>query len=270
MCSDPEVQCSLPQFIIGNEHSIPAHRVAELQSVCPDNVHVWRLPSSWVKGSSCRAMLSLLADALEPFAAKYQAILAFDAYKAHFNIAVWSTWAKRGLWPLCIPAKLTWLLQPLDTHGFAAFKKLVAQLFHDKRLYGADGFDGLKTLVVSVASAVTDLMAKKSWAPSFAGNGLSMKQGKVRKTITTFLDLRRPLVVSSEKPSKAQLQLCFPRNMGVPESALFRPLSQPGEHCVGAAASSSGLPAIVPLPPSAVWPIAFRTRSRTAASRTIL
>lgn len=61
VCSDPEVQRRLPQFIIGNEHSIPAHRLAELQSLCPESVHVWRLPSSWVKGYSCRAMLSLLA-----------------------------------------------------------------------------------------------------------------------------------------------------------------------------------------------------------------
>ena len=59
LCDDPSIQAKLPQYIIGNEHMLPAAVVAQLQvegALLP-NVRLVRRKSAWVND----AVLSVIA-----------------------------------------------------------------------------------------------------------------------------------------------------------------------------------------------------------------
>ena len=61
-----------------------------------------------------------------------QPILLLDTAKMHFSTAVLQACSRTRVWPVLVPASTTWLLQPLDTHAFAAYRV---------RTYLASSFD---------------------------------------------------------------------------------------------------------------------------------
>ena len=50
--------------------------------------------------------------------------MIFDAVPLHLADEVMRELATAGIWYLVIPARLTWLLQPLDAHAFANMQAL--------------------------------------------------------------------------------------------------------------------------------------------------
>ena len=206
-------------------------------------------------------LLRILGEVLSPYLEEYQPIFTFDACRAHYGVPVWHAWAEAKLWPLVVPAKLTWLLQALDTHAFAAFKVRVQRLFQDARLDGLDDSDVVKTVIICVVRAIHEVFDGKDWAKAFASNGISNQQRDVSSRVVRQLGgVAPPILIPKNRPTLEQLQACFPKKTRLPIAALFRPLSNPVQQA-GASSSSSNV-----VPPT-VWPIAFRTRSRTRSAR---
>ena len=73
--------------------------------------------------------MRLLAATLAPFSATRQLILLFDAVPLHLADEVFDELRLRSIWFLVIPARVTWLLQPLDTHAFATHKRYLNMSF---------------------------------------------------------------------------------------------------------------------------------------------
>ena len=66
-------------------------------------------------------------------------MLFLDACKAHLHARVFAACAACGLWAVVVPAKMTRLLQPLDTHAFLAYKVYLQKLFQEARIRTANG-----------------------------------------------------------------------------------------------------------------------------------
>ena len=67
----------------------------------------------------------------QPLRERYQPLLIFDAVPLHLADEVMGELATAGIWYLVTPARLTWLLQPLDTHAFAKYKRYLKTRFQD-------------------------------------------------------------------------------------------------------------------------------------------
>ena len=179
---------------------------------------------------------------------------------------MWPVWTNARLWPIVIPARLTWLLQALDTHAFAAFKVRIQRLFQDARLGALDGTDILKTLLTVVVRAIHEVFDYNDWSKPFASNGMSHQQRRVSARVKTHLGLAgHAIIIPKTRPSVEQLKKCFPRRAHVPVGALFRPLVASSRPGAVAAVDPSGHHSSAPS--HSVWPIAFRTRSRLTALR---
>ena len=219
----------------------------------------------------------------------YQPLFVFDALKAHFCWAVWPLWANAQLWPLVVPARMTGFLQPLDTHGFAAFKMCLQRLFQDHRVDNFGDTDMLRTVLLSIIGAIQQVLEARPWAAAFADNGLSKHQQALGEAVKTKVGgAVVTATIADTRPTIQQLRHCFPKRAAVPEMQLFRPLAgytaplrarssversidldaeemhfhdtQPIASRTRSHSSSSTAPPRLP----GTWPIAFRTRSRTA------
>ena len=115
ICDDTAVQPSLPQVIIGNESVLQAAAVKLVGPALHKNVILLRRKSGWVNKDFLVSYVKLLAACLEPFALRYQPILLWDALPAHCAPSVLRAAGRAGLWVVIVPAKMAWLLQPLDT-----------------------------------------------------------------------------------------------------------------------------------------------------------
>ena len=68
-----------------------------------------------------KRMLPVLAEILEQERPGATYILSFDVASCHLDISVLKAMRRLRLRPVIIPAKTTWLLQPLDAYVFRVF-----------------------------------------------------------------------------------------------------------------------------------------------------
>ena len=140
-----------------------------------------------------------------------------------------------------VPAKLTWLLQPLDTHAFSRFKVVIGCEY--RREVMRNGHCELSAMLRIVAYAVRKVFQGTHWSRAFDSSGFGQHQARVRKTILEQLEWEPAVGVSSQLPSLAQFTSIFPRRATLPLGDLL------SFHRRRAAAEAP-----VPFPPEALEP----------------
>lgn len=225
VCDDPLVQPLLPHIVIGNERTIPARSLGALRAACPANVRLLRLPSAWVNGKICAQIIRWLAVALAPVLGNRQPILLFDACRSHLCHCVFNACAAAHIWPIVVPAKMTWLLQPLDTHAFLPYKIRLQQLYGSARVRASAGDVGVQELLQCIYAAIREVLQGRRWESSFERDGFGAAQAGVSERVTEQLGIASPIDVPTTRPVLAQLKACFPARTRVSEEHVWRAVS---------------------------------------------
>jgi len=124
---------------------------------------------------------------------------------------------------LVIPARLTWLLQPLDTHGFAKYKRDLRISFHET--VAGDGEANLTHRMVRlVVQTIRAVLNGNRWAAAFVSNGLDGSQAKVSKYIKDMLEYDVLPQYARARPNVVAPRLCWPRNRLVNHAIVCKPL----------------------------------------------
>ena len=231
ICDRAEVQPALPQVLIGNEATFLAGEFADLQAACPANVFLVRQRSAWSNVETCMRVLRLLAAALRrheaaavhPPLKRLQPVLLMDACRLHIHSSVARSCAALGIWLVVVPARLTWLLQPLDTRAFQIYKEHFRAAYQRARLETADGQLAVADFLAAFFDTIRRVLQGRRWASAFEGDGFGPRQAKVSAYILRELQYDEPPAVPSEAPTSEMLQLWFPRRSAVPEAILMQP-----------------------------------------------
>ena len=221
ICNVPAVQPLLPQVIFVAASMI---RLGEWNDVCadlPNNVYVKRMPSSWNTAQQHLVILRLLKMILEPLMGEYQPIVFFDAAPVHLHIEILELMRELGLWYVVIPARLTWLLQPCDTHMFIRFKRFLK--VHFQMEFGEyDGRRSVVYMIQLVVRAIRHIIQGYDWSSSFENNGLTNQPERVSSFIKNQIETRDlPPLEGHDPPTLGDLRLCWPRNRPMPEAAVM-------------------------------------------------
>ena len=211
ICNESSVQPLLPQIVLCNERTLSVRELAATTSDLPPNVQVWRRKSAWATKLVVRALLVEIWKALLTVRDKYRIVLVMDTCPAHVDEGVLNAASRRDIRVVYVPPKLTWLLQPLDTHGFARFKLFLANEFRRRMLHSGVGQVPAGTMLVSIGRAVRKVLQGTRWAKAFADNGFGEGE-PVRKSILLYLQLEAQPAVSDKLPSLAQFVALFPAN----------------------------------------------------------
>ena len=228
ICDQPAYQQYLPQIIIGNEHTFLARDMEELRRRCSGHIVLVRQKSAWNNAALMVKIVEQLWASLTPFAAKVQPILLMDTVRLHWTPAVLNRCAKRGVWAVPVPAKLTWLVQPCDTHMFLKYKfnlRRAAQRKREESMIA--GSLNVKQLLDCVYGVVAAVMEDPSgWRQAFLEDGYGARQIQVSDFRKQHLELEAPPRISAERPTVEQVQACFPQRQQCPSmTVLFRCLS---------------------------------------------
>lgn len=224
ICDRPEVQRVLPQVLIANESTVPAGRLNELRAACPDNVFVLRQTSAWNNAFLCAWIIRVLAAALAPFTGAMQPILLLDAVRIHTAPCVLAACFRRGVWPLVIPARVTWLIQPLDVDVFFLYKLALRKAYRVTRAAAEGGEVDIGAFLACVYEAVRRVLERdQGWATAFDRTGFSRRQTGVSETVRRAIEVEGCLDAGSNWPTAAQFESCFPRRAVVPHADLWRP-----------------------------------------------
>ena len=223
ICDDTAVQPSLPQVFIGNEAVLQAAAVKLVRPALHENVILLRRKSGWVNKDFLVSYVKLLAACLEPFASDYQPILLWDALPAHCAPSVLRAAGRAGLWVVIVPAKMTWLLQPLDTDVFARYKQYLRHRYLELLCASHDGRVAATSIILAMNDACRQVLQGNAWAAVFWRNGFGAVQSGVKRSMAEEFELDKVEGAGSSLPTLMQLSAIFPNRLEAPINELFSP-----------------------------------------------
>lgn len=270
ICDDSAIQPRLPQIWLGNKARFTLRLLQPLQGEVPANVHLWRQESSWNNHATMRKALSVLWQALQPFAATHYIVLLLDVARVHIHPTIYRHAQQCGLRLVYIPARLTRLLQPCDTHLFARFKAKLRRRWLDFRLASADGDVSPKQWVLLIAAAIREVFQGNKWAVAFAETGASDLQLRLSSYILRNMGLTEAISAPSSAPLLQDVRGIFPKRLALNvHNYVHWPPAKAKALPAPPKASAKALPGSSPSSPAlaiaAVFPgasISSRTRSQ--------
>ncbi len=247
ICNDTSLQPVLPQIIIGNEHTLTTKELTAIgEGVLPPNVQVWKRKSAWVNKDTMRDILREIWRSLRAHQDRRQVVLLLDTYPAHMDPNFLQNCNRKKIWVVFVPAKQTWLLNPLDTHTFGVYKQYLRKDY--RRLLGErpQASVTVADMVFGIGRAVKHVLHAKTWHTAFEQNGFGTSTGPrcARTSILENLEWSETPVVSSALPSLSQFEAVMPARASLPLSELTAPFRGRvpagfGNICAGAGGEQS-------------------------------
>ena len=177
---------------------------------------------------------------------------------SHTNSIVYNACNRNDIRFLFVPAKMTWLLQPLDVAGFAIFKLRLRQFYRREQIRARHGQVATVTWMRLLGTAIRTVMQGTNWSRTFDGCGIAPLQTGLRHRILKDIGCDEGVSVPPGEPSLAALGAVFPKRRRLHANQLLRlPREALAREDVASSPSSS------PEPPPIHW--FGRTRSTAAA-----
>jgi hypothetical protein len=222
VCDDVRVQTALPQILLVRKQFCPRCMLANLLEAVQPPVTVWVVENSWMTADLMIKVLNHLKMCLKEWAATHQIILSADAFRAHISPRVWRKAAALDIMFFVIPAKMTWALQPCDTHVFAKLKHYIANAVQAELVRSTNNKLTVLMIVVAVNHALHQVVTTGNWRMAFWDLGLTGVQACISETCLRKLEmLSRPQVPTS-LPTLIDLMTVLPGRSSLPIDDMFR------------------------------------------------
>ena len=141
--------------------------------------HLLIRQSAWITQEVFLQIIDILIDRLEPYIALFKFVLVFDCVRCHLSVDVCNKLLAAGIRVVVIPAKLTWLFQPLDTHVFATFKGRLKKGLQRVAMTKSNGVVSDREWIQVVAECINDL-ATTNHQHAFLSNGMMGHQRSMK------------------------------------------------------------------------------------------
>ena len=227
ICDHAEIQKRLPQVVLVSENQFTEGRAFRLRSEAPASVHLWRQKKAWMTTEVMVQYILLVGRLLQEFQTTHRFILYLDALRAHVPPRVLRAASRANLWICVIPAKMTWALQPCDTHVFASYKRLLGEEYQRRSGLTAAGDITWEILLESLWHVVTTLVQGRDWSASFDSVGIRSKQralsDRTRRKLQYPLE---PPQVQATLPALSDFEQIWPKGVRIPIHELFLPVER--------------------------------------------
>lgn len=300
VCSHAALQRVLPQIRLprgkpGKFPSAPTGRAYALAGAPQVALHG---SSGWNTAMTMKCYVRLLSASLKRGAPGHVVVLVMDCCPSHLSADVLAAARRAGVHVVIIPARLTWLMQPLDTHVFALLKRIIRTAEYDWKAGRDERRMGEADRIELHGAAIRQVLVEGDWSRTMARAGLLQGAALLRQELANAVagdDLRpraptvhelAALLNESEQRATSLMRLLLP-SLPVPRTTSSGPSAAAGA-AAAAGASAAGesrvsprpvvilslrrLPARPPLPAAGqnIWlpapPRRVQTRSMTTAA----
>jgi len=223
---DDDLQPHLPQFLFINRRQISQAEFDGMQAEWHPNVHAHRVVNPWMTNEKMKIVLRGLADAIAAHSERRRVVLCADAHKTHIAISAWQSAAAHKFFYFIIPPKLTWALQPCDTHLFATFKDKLSTICQQLAIANGRRRWDITLLLKALNTSIGDVLNKRSWRKAFDDLGYRGNQKDVSKRVLEKVDLTERPEVPNGIPTLEALMSCFPQRTNIPIGHVFAAVLQ--------------------------------------------
>ena len=214
-----------------------------------------RQKSAWNNADVMVWIVRELGKACREQAPGRACVLLLDAVRIHFHERVVAAIIRSGFSGIYVPALMTWLLQPLDTHCFSLFKRALKKAYIDLLIERRQPVlrvgDWLHCLTRTIAQVVVD----KDWSHAFSRNGYALGQHFVADRVLEHLGLDEAPFLAPRALTVEEFRVLLPRRARIHNRMLTAAAPRGDEHPL----PLEPPPLPPPLAPPAPW--LGRTRS---------
>jgi len=222
ICNDVAIQPKLPQILIGNQHRFTVKLLRQMEFKTPGNVYLVRAKSSWMCHGLMLRTLRLLHFCMKDYMDTRQLILIVDVAPCHIHRSIFLLAERLDIYLVFVPAKLTWLLQPCDTHAFLKFKRRLRAEYEEGRLESEDGILTPERWLEAIFEAIRAVLCEGKWAAAFAHNGIAGSQAFISKFVLNNLEWKSIPIAGSSSPAEPALKSLFPLRTKAPAHLLVK------------------------------------------------
>ena len=212
ICDDPLIQPVLPQVVVGNERMLRLCDLRILEPEIPPNVYVVRQKSSWINDSLFQQSLIWLHASLQPWLCSHGLVLVLDCAPAHLTPDVLLTARRLSIHLVFVPRKMTWLLQPCDTHVFRRYKAWMHRELRADMIRLGCSHPTLLQIVRLIVRTDQDVLQRHRWRRAFDDDGwcseVTSCSGRVRRALGSE---QATQACGNQLPSLQELRSILPR-----------------------------------------------------------
>ena len=184
VCDDALLQQHLPQLLLTKDKTLTRAEKTALSNL-PLSVRWLSGSTGWMTSSLMKQVFTIYRRAIRAVRPNAEIVMVFDVASQHVTHEVFMHLNRLNLHSLLIPAGMTWLLQPLDTHVFSTLKRCL----HDRQTRGraASPLGILPTCrwIQIAGEAIKEVLVDRDWTHSLRGNGLHANVVPLRATLAS-------------------------------------------------------------------------------------
>ena len=207
-------------MLLVNERTVSVELSRRWTALRGCNAKLWRGKSAWINEKVFAKILRELGKVLQSRAGGRQVVLLLDAHQVHYSKCALTACRDYDIWPVVIPARMTSVLQPLDTHVFSRFKMFLRTRLHQIMLTGANQDLTSEQVLDALMHTIKGVLQRHSWSQAFETSGFGSRF-EVRPHLLEMLSWQTQPVIPSDLPAYAQFVECFPRRCDIPFMLLF-------------------------------------------------
>ena len=188
----PELQSSMPQFILTNDTKLTRLEKAHMLSL--------PLPLRWVKGTSgwmsagvLRQLITAIRKAIRTKKPNAEILLYMDCASIHTARAVLQHCSVLGIHVCLILGGLTYLCQPLDSHVFASLKRKLSEDQEIQRANDPTGTLPPGEWIHSLSRSIQQVLVDRQWSAAFGANGMLANWSTLRRRVGEIVQPHLPL-----------------------------------------------------------------------------
>ena len=221
ICDDAALQPRLPHVVLAPRGFVLARDAPSIVARLPRNIYVVRRRSAWMDLPMMIQVIRLLGEIVQPMLHAITPVLIMDACKMQFAEPVVRACCRSCISLIIVPARMTWLLQPCDTHAFHRFKLELRSLILAERARAVNGSFGAVSFFDCLFNAVRRVLQGVSWSRAFDGDGYTCFQASTSKYVRRVLELPCQHAAPCTPLTEEDLRPIFPRGSTIPIGALL-------------------------------------------------
>ena len=211
ICNDKALNEKLPQILLGNSHRFTLKLLRAAKGILGDQVVLWREKSGWNNTRLMQRYIDLLLMSLGDLVSQRTLLLVLDMAPCHIHPDVQAYAMSKGVRMVLVPAGLTWLLQPLDTHVFRQFRMKMQEGWLASKSRAEDGRIPMIDWLQVVAATIRDVVSGRDWQRAFEHSGLLLEQTIMPQHRLQLFGWDTHPTVAPGLPALGQAGQMFPR-----------------------------------------------------------
>ena len=223
----PELQKHIPQFLLTKDNAMTRAEKATLRAL-PLPMHWVPESKGWISADVLKKLLTKLRKAIRDLRPRAEILLYMDCATVHTSEDVLVHCSRLGMHVCLIPGGMTSLCQPLDTHVFGTYKRILSELQEDKRADHPLGIMPPGAWIEPVVQSTQQVLVDRSWSSSFSENALHADPSVARPRLRDIAELDHPLPI--RLPTPAELSMLLGRHREGLGDVVYRASRRLAEH----------------------------------------